>query len=406
MRVALIDGNPLKGASASRRGSGTSSTVAPYCVALLKLGAWLQDSGHECFLWESHEEPPEDCDEAWISTLFTFDIPHVFGLAKAAEAWAGQVVVGGISATLMPERFERAGLTVHKGLHPEAEAFAPDYSLLAQSPDTTITHTSRGCVRKCEFCAVHTIEPKFSARDWRADLAPGKTDLMFYDNNWLAKPIKKLAEDADAIRALVAEGRVGRIDFNQGMDCRLLTEKKADVIAGLPWEAIRFAFDGMHEDGHWQRAVRMMAARGGRDFRTYLLYNFTDTPEDFWYRIRENAVLAEELGVLMRGFPMRYQPIREIDKGHVGEHWSRRQRDGFPRLMGQFSGPSGFLTFGGPMWTPLEEFEFWFTDSAETFARMLSYPKLSQLSAQKAGVVRQRRQEFRAMQKSKAKSRA
>ena len=400
--------------------------------------------GDDCQLFTNRL--PDEADEIWLTTCFTFDIPHALGIVREAKNRAPVVKVGGVSATLLPEHFEREGVEVHRGLIPEAEQCHPDYSLLPERPKYSIAHTSRGCVRKCKFCMVHRLEPEFHNRDWIGDLAPGAKKILFYDNNWLAKGVGDLRHDITLIRGLVKMGHITSVDFNQGLDCRLLTDEKADMLQGLPVKPVRFAFDGMQEDGHYQRAVRMMAARGHRNFMTYVLYNFMDTPQDFYYRLRVSVELEMELSASVGSFPMRFQPILDADSGrsYVGKHWTPEQKKGFMGILNQQS-IGGAISCGGkvnvssfPMrytpimeidsdrayvgdtWTPekrasvriltgkaghgdqvsprggrtmspIQEFEYWFGKDADEFDRLLSYPKIRELAQRKKGALRMER---------------
>lgn len=430
MRIALID---------------TAKKPTHYPVALLKIGAWRRSLRDDCQLFTNRL--PKDADEIWLTTCFTFDIPHALGIVREAKNRASVVKVGGVAATLLPEYFEKEGVEVHRGLIPEVEEFSPDYSLLPELPKYSIVQTSRGCIRKCKFCMVHRLEPEFYNREWIDDVALEAKRILFYDNNWLVKNIEDLTHDVDLIRGLVEAGRVTSVDFNEGLDCRLLTDEKADLLKGVPIRPVRFSFDGMHEDGHYQRAVRMMAARGFREFMTYVLYNFMDTPKDFYYRLRESVCLAEELSSPINSFPMRYQPILDVDDGreYVGKHWTRSRKKGFMNILnrqsvdGQISMTSGAVsvssfpmryepilevdkerTHVGEHWTsgqrqavrvltalsgagdqvsmtggkgmrPIEEFEYWFGKDADEFDRLLSYPKIRELAKRKKGALRMAR---------------
>jgi len=327
-------------------------------------------------------------DEIWISTRFTFEIPYVLGIVRDAKNRARRVLVGGIAATLLPAPFEREGVEVYKGLMPEAEGCPPDYTLLDEKPDYSISHTSRGCVRKCGFCMVPKLEPKFTHRKkWQDDLLPVSKRVYFYDNNWTAKKVRDQDEDIKKLRQLVAEGRIGEFDFNQGLDCRLMTEKLADKLAGLPLRPVRFAFDGMYEDGYYQKAVRLMAERGSRIFRTYVLYNFKDTPQDFYYRLRTSVELQVEIGAPVESFPMRYQPIMDIDRGrkYIGDHWTVAKKRGFMTVIAHQSG------IGVVSSHTMEEFEYWFTENAKQFERLIAYPRINELMEKKAGALRMKR---------------
>ena len=332
--------------------------------------------------------PTEPFDEVWLTTLFTYDIGRALAMARAAK---GKVKIGGVAATLIPGQFERAGFEVHRGLIPEAEACAPDYSLLPFKPNYSITHTSRGCVRNCSFCMVSELEPEFSSRVWKGDLCQGARKILFYDNNWLAKGTKEVAKDAFAIKALVRAGKIKSVDFNQGLDCRLLTGRMADVLQGVPLDPVRFAFDNMEEDGHIQRAILRMNARGHKTFRIYTLYNFEDTPQDFYYRLRELMLLNEQDGMRVAAFPMGYQPIKEIDahREFTGICWTLKQLKGFRAIRRQ-QAETGLVSCND-----IEEFEYWFGKTQEEFVALLAYPGLVDLMAKKHGALRATRRRAR-----------
>ncbi len=375
MRIALID---------------TTPKAQLYPVSLLKLAAWRKDKGDSCKIFSDLLPKAGEYDEIWLTTCFTFHLPNAIALAKEALKRCNKVVVGGVSATLQPYHFEKIkGVEVFIGLHPEAEKYAPDYSMLRHKPEYSIAYTSRGCVRKCEFCMVKSLEPKFYVKqDWARDIHPETTTVLFYDNNWLAKKNDILQKDAEVLQGLLESGKIKKIDFNQGLDTRLLTEKKADIMKGLPIDPIRFAFDSMSADGHFQRAVQMMYERGFRNFRSYVLFNHNDTPEDLYYRIREHARLAEELRIKCEAFPMCFHPIMStnIDRNYVGEHWTKQKKDGFRNLKSAHSGPAGTISCDY-----LGEFEYWFGKNEKEFVKLISYPKINQLAQRKKGKLKQMR---------------
>lgn len=377
MRIALIDSTPK---------------AKLYPLPLLKLGAWRKALGDDCKIFYDQLPKAGEYEEIWITTTFTYDIPHALGIVREAKKRSNRVIVGGIAATLFPDLFKKEGVNVHIGLHPEAEAYCPDYSLLEENPKYSISHTSRGCVRKCGFCMVHKLEPKFKNRYcWEMDLAPGVNKVLFYDNNWLAKRDNDLKKDIETLHKLVKAGKIKYIDFNQGLDARLMTEEKADLLKGLPIVPVRFAFDNMEEDGYYQRAVRMLVKRGFHGFMTYVLYNYKDTPEDFYYRLKETVKLDVETGKDVSSFPMRYQPIMEIDpaRKYIGEKWTLKKRKGFPAIRG-WQSPLGTVSpkGGGPFSSSIKEFEYWFGKDAKEFNNMLAYPELRKLLKRKAGALR------------------
>ena len=98
-----------------------------YPLPLLKIGAWRKAQGDYCQIFNNQLPEKGTFDEIWITTTFTYDIPHALGIVREAKKRASRVWVGGISASLLPEHFERQGVEVHKGLIPEAEKYHPDY---------------------------------------------------------------------------------------------------------------------------------------------------------------------------------------------------------------------------------------------------------------------------------------
>jgi hypothetical protein len=350
-----------------------------YPAGLLKIGAWQKSLGHECTLHS--KSLPREADEIWVSVVFTFDIPAALGLIKTGKERSNTVRVGGIAPTLMPWLFEDP----HIGLVPEAEEFCPDYGLVDKQ-EYSIVWMSRGCVRNCDFCAVRKLEPNFTnVSDWEGCVNTRK--VVAYDNNWLAKPMSDLKGDVEKM----LQGDLV-VDFNQGLDCRLLTEKKADLLAAAPIRPIRFAFDGMQENGYYQDAVRLMHKKGKSQFITYTLYNFTDTPQDFYYRLRASAELSQELGVAVDSFPMRFHPLNRVDRTYVGKHWTEHKLRAFRVILSAASGPSGaFTAHCHNTMPPLEEFEYWLGKNADEFDRLLSYPKIRQLAARRKGALRMKR---------------
>ena len=369
MRIALIN-------------SSKKSPVYP--IALLKIGAWLKSQGHKCKLFNRLPTDNIKYDEIWISTLFTFEIPYVRGMIREAKKRYKVIKVGGIAASLLPEKFEEENVEVTIGRIKGVEEFAPDYSLLNEKPKYSIAYLSRGCVRKCKFCMVPKLEPKFeNNRNWEKDLYPGAKEILFYDNNWLAKPLKEFKKDTEDLKRVVKEKNINKIDFNQALDCRLMTEKKADLIQDLPIHPFRFAFDGMHQDGHWQKATKMMIDRGCKKFVNLVLYNFKDTPEDFYYRLRQHAEFTYKYKVECSAFPMKYKPVLNIrkQKRYVGINWTKKELSGFNAMIGSHSG-NGVMGIRNRMifdYNAVKEFEYFYAKDEKDFKRLLNYENIYDL---------------------------
>ena len=319
-------------------------------------------------------------DRIYITTLFSFEYRKIaetidFAL-EVAGGRADRVFVGGIAASLMNERFREeprwSGVRFIKGLltGPPAEALqldsfseeiysddhtgtpiedlVPDYSILNQVTyrypvrDAYFAYASRGCIRKCHFCGVPKLEG--AQRDVTSLTAiveaiaarhGEKRDLLLMDNNVVASP--RFKELIAEIRGLgfgagaklrrpgerVASQR--RVDFNQGVDARILAKDPVYLreLSSICLRPLRIAFDHLGLKAPYERAVRIAHENGLHELSNYMLYNFHDTPSDLFERMRLNVALNEELDVRIWSFPMRYQPTDRPNRNFVGEKWTR-----------------------------------------------------------------------------------
>lgn len=118
------------------------------------------------------------------------------------------------------------------------------------------------------------------------------------------------------------------VDFNQGIDARLVTEYKIKRLSEIPIKPLRIAFDNWSYKEIYEKAVRLAAKYGIDHLSNYLLYNYNDKPIELYYRIEMNVLLAEELGVHIYSFPMKYHPIQDPEyfrtRNYLGKHWNRK----------------------------------------------------------------------------------
>lgn len=134
-------------------------------------------------------------------------------------------------------------------------------------------------------------------------------------------------------------------------NCRVWA-KREDRVKALSETKIfptRFSFDGMHQDGILQDAMTLAKKYGiGGDIRVDVLYGFKDSPEDFYYRLKEIVCLGG------KAFPMRYQELTAKERNtYIGEHWTANLIRGFQKLLSlEFS--SGIM---GPTSDSKEMFE-------------------------------------------------
>lgn len=160
-----------------------------------------------------------------------------------------------------------------------------------------------------------------------------KKDLTLMDNNVVAAP--KFREIIAEIRDLgfvpgarLARGRgtpLRRVDFNQGVDARILCKDKMFLkeLSTICIKPLRIAFDHLGVKKPYEQAIRFAHEFGLTELSNYMLYNFHDSPADLFERMRLNVSLNEELGIRIFSFPMRFQPTDLPSRSHIGEKWSR-----------------------------------------------------------------------------------
>jgi hypothetical protein len=134
-------------------------------------------------------------------------------------------------------------------------------------------------------------------------------------------------------------GQIRCIDFNQGVDARLMTKAKMEKLAEVNILPLRIAFDHWGVDPQrpksrpmnevYMEAVRLAVNSGIRDLSNYLLYNTDDDiPDELYKRLQLNINLCEELGVSIYSFPMKYHPIDKPsyfnNRDFVGKSWNRK----------------------------------------------------------------------------------
>jgi hypothetical protein len=381
-------------------------------------------------------------DVVAVTTLFTFYwrvTINTINYAKKFCSKTGRMIVGGITASILHERLlEETGIDPICGLLNRPgmldadsddiiDELPLDYSILEEidytypANNAYLAYMTRGCPRKCAFCAVPHLEPEYKGYVGLKEqigkaterFGPQK-DLLLMDNNVFAskyfdqiideikecgfehgamyirdseydvamrnlreeynvraytKKIIQLydrisnklpeSEQADfylkreeknllyaevaTLEALIEFDEVARplhekyfkrlkrmriIDFNQGVDARLVTDEKIEKLAEINIRPLRIAFDHYSMKDTYEAAIRTAAKHGITDLSNYLLYNFEDEPDDLYYRMKINVDLCEELGVTIYSFPMKYHPIDYPDffdnREYIGEHWNRK----------------------------------------------------------------------------------
>lgn len=261
-------------------------------LPLMKLSAWHKEQGN---LVEWYD-PSKHYDLVYMSKVFSFtnepfEEIHADQVVKGGSGYAIQLIDG-------KEVFDQKK---HSNLPDHIEHIFPDYSLYGIT-NTAHGFMSRGCPRGCFFCHVKAKEgcKAYKVADLN-EFWNGQKNIELYDPNTLACP-----EWKDILQQLIDSK--ANVDFNQGVDIRLMTDEKCEMLMQMKIKHIHFAWDRYQDKEFVVPKLQRFKEMTGwsRDKVTvYILTNYDTTME----QNLERVTTCRELG--FNPYIMRY------DKEHI-----------------------------------------------------------------------------------------
>ena len=224
---------------------------------------------------------------AYYSIPFTWNLPTMRKVFSNCDIYVDRIVVGGPAVRLMPHFFDDI---------PGVRADISDLPGVMQRVHPLATKTSSGCIRKCPFCAVPKTEGDLKELDDWPDLP------IITDNNLLATSLPHFDRVMDRL-----EKHKG-VDFNQGLDIRLMRDYHGERIGRLRLakRGARLSLDSMRNLEEFGiaiynlRSVGMVAAR---NISSYAIVGFDSDPSEAWERCKQ----IENFGV--RALPMWFHEL-------------------------------------------------------------------------------------------------
>lgn len=240
----------------------------------------------------------------YISVSFTFHLPKVKEILNQGSFFWDKAIVGGPATKLMPGYLDNM---------PNV-SILPSFPGILQQINPSVTRTSFGCPNKCPFCAVPIIEGDFKELENWPDLP------ILIDNNILASSQKHFDLVCDRLE------KYDYVDFNQGIDIRLLTSYHAERLARLKGK-IRLSLDGFGLKDTWEKAYTLLRKEKITKNRiySYVLVGFNDSPLDAWKKtkwIKEHNVTV---------CPMWFHSLDCLEKNRVTKEqyslgWNNKER--------------------------------------------------------------------------------
>lgn len=260
-------------------------------LALMKISAWHKGQG-DSVEWYN---PFDQYDIVYMSKIFSFTEDYGQWITNAKNIRKGGT-----------------GYDLHSVLPEEMEFVTPDYSLYPNIDNkTAYGFLTRGCPNKCKWCVVPrkegNVRPYMDVDDIAVD---GRTNLILMDNNVLASDY-----GLEQIEKII--DRKYRVDFNQALDARLVTDDIAKLLAKVKWlTAIRFGCDTPKQIKECEEAMRMIDSYR-KNPASYLMYTMIGNDFDealsrlsHWKTFKRVRIVA--------------QPFRDVDNPHqIVPQWQK-----------------------------------------------------------------------------------
>lgn len=245
-------------------------------LSIMKISAWHKLHG-DTVGWYEHGLLAQHKDIVYMSKVFGDEYSDDYPFEIDDDV----IVKGGSGYAISVQ----GGKEVYtKELDPslteEVEHVFPDYGIYGIK-DHAYGFLTRGCPRGCAFCHVEKMQGRrvrTVSRLW--EFWNGEKNIHILDPNLTA------SKDYDMhMNDLAYSGAY--VDFNQGLDIRLLTKEKIELLNRVNWRMIHFAWDNADEDLSEQFRTLKNNLRGcnRHNVTVYVLTNFGTTHEQDLERI-------------------------------------------------------------------------------------------------------------------------
>lgn len=243
-------------------------------IPLMKISAWHKLKG-DCVEWYDPMFSGH-MDKVYVSKVFSFSPDFEYFIDADEVVYGGS----GYSISLVNGK-EIYNKSKDVDLLPEIEHIYPDYSIYGIT-DTAYGFLTRGCPRGCHFCHVEAKEGRRSFKV--ADLKEfwnGQKNIVLCDPNILAcREWKYLLQQLIDSKAWV--------DINQGLDIRLITQEKAEMLKQIKIKQWHFAWDRYQDKEKILPKFKMFKETTNineRNLIVYVLCNYDTTLEQDLERI-------------------------------------------------------------------------------------------------------------------------
>jgi hypothetical protein len=264
MRIGLID------VDAESRGKVTFPNLS-----LMKISAWHKSQGDHVEWYKPLVSGHMDL--VYMSKVFGDEYTKDYEFPIDAD----RIIKGGSGyAISIVDGKEVYNKELDEPLDSIVDHMMPDYSLYGIT-DTAYGFLTRGCPRACPFCHVAEMQGR---RVWHnsqlGEWWDGQKNIVLLDPNITASPC------FDTYMNML-EHSGAWCDFSQGLDLRLMDEKKIEALNRVKWKRIHFAWDNPNDDMLPKLKMVMAGLKRAnrRTITVYILTNFNSTHEQDLMRV-------------------------------------------------------------------------------------------------------------------------
>lgn len=248
-------------------------------LALMKISAYHKARGDQVEWYN----PLCEYDKVYADKVFTFTPDYNYYIN------ANQIEKGG------------TGYDIEKVLPVEVDRLQPDYSIYNIDSNLSYGFLTRGCPNRCKWCVVPKKEGKISPYMDIEEITARRKKAILMDNNILASNY-----GLQQIEKIIKLGI--KVDFNQGLDARLITDEIARLLAKVKWiKRIRFGCDTPGQIAEVERASTLIDKYGYKG--EYFLYCILMDFEESFARV--NYWKSKS-----RRFLPHCQPFRDLNNPH------------------------------------------------------------------------------------------
>lgn len=228
-------------------------------LALMKISAYEKRQGNNVELWNGLRHYGRVYMAKVFDDSYTKDMEYCID--------ADEIIKGG------------TGYNITDTLPYEIEHIYPDYSLY-NITDTAYGFLTRGCPRHCSFCIVGNKEGLVSHKV--ADISEFYKDQKYIE--LLDPNILACKDRSELLEQVYNTGAI--VNFNQGLDIRLLDKATAEQLNRIKSKCLHFAWDNYEDNTRkcLERARGWLTKRP-KDIYVYVLTNYNTTMDQDLYRI-------------------------------------------------------------------------------------------------------------------------